>query len=768
VAGRRREHPATWAVTYSGPGKLDNDEVRRAHLANPPPPRPLEPIPMPRPTSGLVALPLLSAILLLAVTGVPASAGTPEGLQAAPARADTLPRDPLPGDTIDPIPVPGVVVNILRSPVRMDRAPFAVSVIREEMRDRGRSASSIEEALHGLPGVQVQNRFNAAVGEQISVRGFGARSQFGVRGIRVFVDGIPATLPDGQSSLDHLDLGSLGRVEALRGPGAAMYGNASGGVLNFQTRSPSEAPIRQEIRFVEGDHGMRRLQATTSGTLDERDYLVSFSRYDWDGFRTRIGGSPGDVYGQTFREQVNATFRTPLFGGEMRLVANHLWLDAENPGSLSRADFELGDRRAFPGNVNQRTGKTVRQTQGGVSWSGPLGGRGLELSLYGVRRDLSNPIPAAIVDLDRVAGGIRALLRTDQMGPTGSIWWAVGFEVDVQNDERFNFRNQGGERGDLTLDQEEQVLGGAVFVQALLPINDVLDVMTGLRYDRIRFRADDRFPRGPEDPVGTGARTLDSASPSFGLHASFDRALGVYMNLSTAFETPTTTELANRPDGAGGFNPDLDPQVGITGELGARGLLGDVAAWELSVFHTALHNELVPFEVETAPGRTYFRNSGRSQREGVEAALQFSPDPAVSTRFVVSTNRARFRTYTVGDQDFSGNRVPGVAPWRAEAILRVGPGRWYAELRGESVAAIPANDANDAQAEIPARRLLDARFAIHDVRVLRVELSPFLGVTNVFDRAYVSSVAVNAFGGRFFEPGPGRSLYVGASLAVSR
>jgi iron complex outermembrane recepter protein len=723
---------------------------------------------MPRPTPRLVALPIATAILLVPTGDVHGVTGSPEGFQAAPPRADTLPREPLPGDTIDPIPVPGVVVNILRSPVRMDRAPFAVSVIREEIRERGRSASSIEEALHGLPGVQVQNRFNAAVGEQISVRGFGARSQFGVRGIRVFVDGIPATLPDGQSSLDHLDLGSLGRVEALRGPGAAMYGNASGGVLNFQTRSPSEAAIRPEVRFVHGDHGMRRLQATTSGTLDGREYLVSLSRYDWDGFRTRTGGSPGDVYGQALREQVNAIFRSPLAGGELRLVANHLWLDAENPGSLSRADFDLGDRRAFPGNVNQRTGKTVRQTQGGISWAGPLGARELELSLYGVRRDLSNPIPAAIVDLDRLAGGVRAMLRTDQMGSTGSIWWAVGFELDVQNDARFNFRNQGGERGDLTLDQEEQVLGGAVFVQALLPINDVLDVMTGLRYDRIRFRADDHFPRAPEDPVGTGARTLDSASPSFGLHASFDRALGVYMNLSTAFETPTTTELANRPDGAGGFNPELDPQVGITGELGARGLLGDVAAWEFSFFHTSLYNELVPFEVETAPGRTYFRNSGRSQREGIEAALQFSPDPAVSTRFVLSTNRARFRTYTVGEQDYSGNRIPGVAPWRGEAILRVGPGRWYTELRGEAIAAIPANDANDSEAEIPSRRLLDARFAVHDVRVLGAELSPFVGVTNLFDRAYVSSVAVNAFGGRYFEPGPGRSLYVGASLAVSR
>lgn len=707
----------------------------------------------------------------------PASEPAETRIQAGMVRADALPTDTIPTDTIrgdtlpaarlDPIRLPGVIVSILRSPVRVDRAPFAVSVIDEEVLQRGRSASSIEEALHGLPGVQVQNRFNDAVGEQISIRGFGARAGFGVRGIQVIVDGIPATLPDGQSTLDHLDLGSLGQVEALRGPGAALYGNAAGGVLNFRSRAPSTARIRQEVRWVQGEDGMTRLQGTTSGTLGETRYLVSLSRYERDGFRTRIGGLPGEVYGASLREQVNATLATPLFGGEVRVTLNHLELAAENPGSLTRADFDLGDRRAFPGNVNQRTRKDVTQSQAGVGWDGPIGGtRALELSVYGIRRDLWNPIPGAIVQVDREAAGVRGVLRTEQAGDAGNLWWAVGVESDLQLDDRLNFRNVAGEAGDRTLDQRERVVGGAVFVQALLPINEVVDVMTGLRYDRIRFSANDRFPRGPEDPVDSGARTLDSASPSFGIHAAFDRALGAWLNLSTAFETPTTTELANRPDGAGGFNPELEPQVGITGELGLRGLLGEVAAWELVYFNTVLYNELIPFEVEGAPGRRFFRNSGRSTRDGFEATLQLSPDPAVQGRVTLSTNRARFREYMVGDQDFSGNRVPGIAPHRVEGILRLGPGSWFAEVRGEAMGAIQGNDANDPGAESPSRRLLDLRAGANEVGWGGVRFSPFVGVTNVFDVAYVSSVAVNAFGGRHFEPGPGRGVYLGASLAL--
>jgi outer membrane receptor protein involved in Fe transport len=164
----------------------------------------------------------------------------PDRVDPLSPAADTL-RDAPAGDTLAPIRLEGVLVDILRSPIRTGASPYAVSVLGEELGTRGRSDASIEEALHGLPGVQVQNRFNDAVGEQISIRGFGARSGFGVRGIQVVVDGIPATLPDGQSSLDHLDLGSLGRVEALRGPGAALYGNAAGGVLTFDTRSPSDS-----------------------------------------------------------------------------------------------------------------------------------------------------------------------------------------------------------------------------------------------------------------------------------------------------------------------------------------------------------------------------------------------------------------------------------------------------------------------------------------------------------------------------------------------
>ena len=677
---------------------------------------------------------------------------------------DTLPRPPHP-DSI--IPLRELVVDILRSPMQLDETPFAVSVLGNELWTTGRSESSIEEALQGLPGVQIHNRFNDAVGERISIRGYGARSEFGVRGVKILVDGIPATLPDGQSTLDHLDLGSLGRVEALRGPGSALYGNASGGVLSFESRLPANAHLRQEFRMIQGDHDYQRRQSTTSGRLGEVGYMVNLARYEFGGYRTNPLGEEGLTYGTSQRDHLNAQLHSPFLGGQLRFTANAMEMEAENPGAVSRELLEEGGRPALGFNVTQRSGRDVQQGQAGVRWVGPVAERELELTGYGIGRSLSNPTPVDWIHLNRKAGGFGATLRSEAQGEDGRLWWAAGLDADFQSDHRRIHQNLSGNEGLLLLNQAERVAGGAIFLQAMLPINPILDVLTGLRYDRIHFRASDRMPTESPEHRGVGARTLDSASPSFGFHAGIHDALNFYANLTTAFETPTAGELSTRPDGGRGFNPELEPQVGITTEVGGRGVVASQLAWEAVFFHTTLHNELVPYEVASAPGRRYFRNSGRSQRQGWEVALQYSPSRYFSTRFVVSTNTARFREFSPEEgQDFAGKRVPGLAPYRSEAMIRVGPGSWFAELRGEATGAIPGNDMNTPEAESPAYRLMDVRAGANEVNILGLRLSPFLGVTNLMDTEYNTSVVANAMEGRYFEPGPGRSFYMGSSIAV--
>ena len=679
-----------------------------------------------------------------------------DGLAAQGVPPDTLTRTS--GDTIRLDPVE---VTVFRTPLALSAAPQAISVRGEDELRGARSGAFLEEALQGLPGVQVQNRYNPAVGERVAIRGFGARAQFGVRGLRILVDGIPATLPDGQSTLDHLDIGSLGRVEALRGPASALYGNASGGVLAFQTREPGPEPARIEAETVGGSHGLQRAQLTAMGTVGTTGYLVTASNLRWDGFRSRPQEGAEGTYGETSRQGVNARLIRPLGGGELAFTLNLLELDAENPGSLPADQREMESRPAWGFNTVQQAGKEVSQQQAGLRWEGEAGPWAIDLSTFWIGRHVINPIPSDIIDLDRNAFGVRTQLGRDfEIGPR-TLRLVGGVEADLQLDDRLNFGNSQGERGDLTLDQEETVRGVGLFLQSTLPMGDRGEVMAGLRWDRHDFEAIDRFPRDGTEPDGTGRRTMDAVSPSLGVHLPVGERTDLYASVGSFFETPSTTELANRPDGAGGFNPELDPQRGVSGEVGIRGTLEGMGRWEVTAYRTNLTNELVPFEVPQAPGRTFFRNAGSSYHQGIEATLSTHPLPGVfRTDFTWSWTDARFRNFELDGDALDGNRIPGVAPHRARVLAAWTPADGRVEVAGNYLHRVPVNDRNSESA--PSHLLWDLRVEAPTWATGGgFELAPWAAVTNLMDRTHTASVVVNAFGGRFYEPGPGRSLQLG-------
>jgi iron complex outermembrane recepter protein len=637
-------------------------------------------------------------------------------------------------------------------------APRPIATLAGEDVRGARAGVFLEEAINALPGVQIQNRYNFAVGERLAVRGFGGRAQFGVRGVRVLIDGVPATLADGQTTLDHLDVATLGRVEALRGPAASLYGNAAGGVLHFQTRLPPPERVRPEIFTLSGSNGLLQLRGTAAGSAGGVGYLVSAARIEYAGFRTNPLGDDDDTYGAATRNSVNATLHLP--GGPGRLRASINWLDlaAENPGSLSQALLDEGDRQAFTNNVRQLTRKDVQQSQLGLSWDGPLGSSRVEVAGYGLLRSVDNPIPSDIIHVDRHAYGGRALLEAPLRLAGVNVAAGGGVELDLQTDDRQNYANAAGSRGPLRLDQLERVRAAGVFGYLRVPLAANADASAGVRYDDFHFRATDRFVSAT-DPDDSGSRGMSALSPSVGVTIRPADRLELFGTVSTSFETPSTTELANRPEGAGGFNPELEPQRGTTYEAGIRSVLGRGTSLELTAHHTALQDELVPFEVEGVPGRTYYSNAGRSTHRGFEVALGAAGRHGVSARAAYSYLDATFRTYSRGGTSFDGNRIPGIAPHSLDGVARWAPGRWFAELRGLYRGAVTADDANSAEA--PAYFLVDLRAGAEPIRAGGFELAPVAGVNNVLDRRYVAAVAVNAFGSRFFEPGPPRSAYVG-------
>lgn len=675
------------------------------------------------------------------------------GVAAAIALAAPVPLTGQVEDTTAVVEIPEVVVSVARAPLDLRAAPFAIATSSRSGADRALPGLALDGVLRLVPGVQVDNRYNHALGERISVRGMGARAQFGVRGVKVVFDGIPATLPDGQTALGHVDPAFVQEVEVIRGPASGLWGNAAGGVIQFATAFPPSAGARHVLGLTTGSHGFLRAGLESAGRSADGAYVVHASRLGYGGYREFNRA-------RSLRAHLRVMHR--LGPGELQVVAGAVDYDARNPGSLSAEAMREAPDRAFPNNVRQRTGERGAQEQAGLAWTGatPIGL--VEWSAYGVRREIENPIPPQIIALARLAGGSRAAVHAARAVGTATLRWSLGLEAAVQRDDRRNFANLEGERGPVTLDQIERVTDLATFGQ-LAVSSGGLTAVAALRQDRYRFSAADRLVTG-ENPDDSGSRRLQALSPAIGVAAEVSPRLTMYANATTSFETPTTTELANRPDGAGGFNPELDPQRTRSLELGARATPGTRASLELAVFRLRVVDALIPYEVEAAPGRQFFRNAGSAVHQGLEIAA--AADAGRGTRVTVSYafTDARFREFTVRDVDHSGNRVPGVSPHRLDAsVSRRAPAGWSVGLDAAFRSATPVDDANAHEAG--GYLLLDAGGTL-PFRVAGSRTELVLGVTNLTDRLYASSFVVNAFGGRFYEPGPGRAAYVGLTMAV--
>jgi len=675
--------------------------------------------------------------LLAAVLAAPAAAAPPAAAQAT-VEPDTL-----------AVEVEPLIVRALPFTIADRVVPFALSHVRIDGSDLTRPGAGLGEALRGVPGLQVDDRHTDALGDRIVLRGFGARSAFGVRGVRVLIDGHPATFADGQTDVGRLDLALLDGAQVLRGPASSLYGNAAGGVLLLETvRPPIEGTDAAAAGAVDSDGG-RRAHGRVGGRNAGIGWLASVSHRWGDGFRD---------FSESDRTHVALDAAAALGTGSLRVTGGWLDYDARNPGALSLAQLRDDRSAANSFNVAQATGEIARQATLTARGKWPTRLGALEIGAYATDRSIENPIPPAIIDLDRLAGGARALLRPR----VGTVELALGASIDAQRDDRLNFDNDGGTRGARTLDQRETVRTGALFGHALLPVGSRTTLMAGARWDAFRFAADDRFTAG--DPDDSGTRTMNALSPSLGVSLRLAGDGLLYANLATAFETPTTTELANRPDGAGGLNPQLDPQRALSLELGARAEIGPTDA-SLAVYATRVRDALVPFEVPGAPGRQFYRNAGSADHRGLEFALQSDAGAPLRWRAAYAWTVASFDKFATASADYAGNRVPGVAPHRVEGELRAPVGPLVARLSALYSAGMWVDDANSARTN--AYALVDAGVEA-PLRVGPAGLTLSAGLENLLDQDYVGSVVVNAFGGRYYEPGPGRTLWLGLRLESSR
>lgn len=650
------------------------------------------------------------------------------------------------------VTLPEITIDAARATETAASAPFAVSVMARAPEEVAyQPALSLQDVVGHLPGVWINDRGHFAQGERISIRGLGWRSAFGVRGVQVVLDGIPLTLPDGQTFEEIVEPSLIHRAELVRSPSSRFWGNASGGVLFLSTRRAAGEPSLR-ARALAGSYGARQLFAEAALPLDGHTWQAFVSTVEQEGYRE---------YSEGARTRAGVQGRLSLGGNwTLGMTSALVYQDTENPSSLTREQMDQNPRQARPDFVAAQAQKESIQGQVGLRLRRPVGGGEVSASAYGLIRDLTNPLPFAYVAYLRHSGGGRVAVQQTH----GRLSWGVGAEAAVQHDDRQNWNTVDGRRGDdRQLDQVETVTEAAVSGYGRVDLTDRLQVSAGLRGTSVHFQNDDNLLVSDDPALNgdqSGSRTLSAWSPSVGLSYQWGGTL-LFTNYSTAFETPTTTELVNRPDATGGFNDTLEPQHTRGVEVGARG--GWPAAgfrYELALYRMRIDDALIQVGTNEA-GREFYGNVGENLHQGVEVSASWRPVSAVQAQLSYTGNRL---AYT--NDDLDGNRLPGVPDHRIYVTAR---GTWsglWSRLGVEAASGYYVDDQNTETARTDGYAVVDLTLGHEGIAIGGARVQPFVSVENLFDERYVGSVVVNAFGGRYYEPAAGRALHAGVNVGL--
>lgn len=624
---------------------------------------------------------------------------------------------------------------------------------------------NLSELTSTAPGLQIRERQNYAQDLQLSVRGFGSRSTFGVRGVRILVDGIPATMPDGQGQAATAMLRAAERIELLRGPAAQLYGNAAGGVLQVFTAQPPLAPAapvaRASVGF--GGDGQREAGFTLGAGGSMFGGLLDVSQFETDGYRDHGAARRRQLNGRLLFKPDGAT----TVNGILNLFDQPL---AQDPLGLTRAQFEDDPRQAASVASLFDTRKSVGQQQAGVVVEHkPDAANTLQARLYAGRRQVRQYLAfsgaaatssGGVIDLDNDYGGVgfswTHLTRLNGL----PLQWTIGAEADTLDQKRRGYVNENGRAGALRRDELDEADNLDLFGQAEWMFSPQWKLAAGLRASRVRLSVDDRYVNAAS-PDDSGDVEYRHASPMLGLVWHGGEAWNVYANVGRGFETPTLAEAAYR---SGGTGPNLElaaarsrqAEVGLKWRGGAHLL-------DLAVFTARSRDEIVPLATEG--GRSIYQNVDRVQRRGMEAAWRHDGG-RFATQLAWTLLDARFlRGYAGADGALvaAGNRMPGTprhslfarAEYRAASDVRVGAG-----MRAESRTWV--DDRNSEASPGYAVFHLDAS---REIRAGRTRWFIFGRLDNLFDRHYAGSVIVNDGNRRYYEAAPGRRLFVGIRVA---
>lgn len=672
-------------------------------------------------------------------------------------------------ETLDRLP--RVIVSAAASPDDPGQVPASIDVLSVDASRSAQPGLGLSELLGQVPGVTARNRQNYAQDEQISIRGYGARATFGVRGVRVYSDDIPGSMPDGSGQVSHFSIDAADRLEVLRGPFSALYGNSSGGVIALYS-APGGPETLWRGTLHAGSNDFWRAAISGRGQAGAMGYNLVLSRFSTDGWRE---------HSQAQRDAGNVRLDWQFDGSrQLTLIANAIDMpDVQDPLGLTWEQVQSDPRQTTAVAEQYNTRKSIRQSQGGAIYRQELAeGHSLRLLGYGGTRDVTQylAIPISAQNSPTHSGGAIDL-ATDYHG--GDVRWqfdgqwagrpvamTAGLSADRQSQTRRGYENHLdgilGVEGRLRRDEDNRVAGSDQYVQVDWRFADRWSLLAGARHSRIAFRSDDRYITAT-NPDDSGRVTYSDTTPVTGLMFHAGSGLRLYASHGRGFETPTFAELSYRADGGAGLAFNLKPAQSRNHEVGAKWRPNADFSLEAALFRADTDDELAV--ARNSGGRSSYQNVAGARRQGMELALDARLSEALSARLAYTRVEATFRSafltctgtpcVTPATPVAAGSPIPGVPRSQIHARLGWEQADWRAALDLSRLGTTVVNDT--ATQTAPASTLLGLE-ASREFGPLRL----FARIDNLADRDWIGSVIVNDGNGRYFEPGPGRTWNLGA------
>jgi iron complex outermembrane recepter protein len=669
---------------------------------------------------------------------------------------------------------------IVVTPTRIEQSsfdlPVSIDAFNKEQIQQGQSQVNLSETLMRAPGIVANTRQNYAQDLQISIRGFGARSTFGIRGIRLYADGIPLTMPDGQGQAANIDLSSARQIEVMRGPFSALYGNSSGGVISVFTEDGPQDFTMTGSAWA-GSFGSSRVGLKAGGQQGLVNYIFDVSRFDTDGFRDHSAATRDTANGKV---RLNISEDTSV-----TVIANYLnQPDTQDPLGLTRTQLqqnrEQAGSTATTSAIAQNTRKAIENSQAGAVLEHKVSSEdSFRILGYAGKRTVLQflaivPPGSGVVDLNRDFEGVdmRWTRQTEVAGRPFTV--TGGLNYDVLNEVRKGFRNVNGDIGALTRNEDDKVFDFDQYVQAQWDVTDRWSVSGGVRHSTVQFSSEDHFIT-PTNGDDSGSIQFSDTTPVAGVVFKLTPVLNLYANVGKGFETPTFAELAYKSVAATstGLNFGLKPAESTNYEIGAKTYIGTSTRLNAAIFKTDTKNEIVV--LLNNGGRSVFQNVDRSRREGFELAVDSKFGNGFTGLLSYTYLNAKFEnsfltcgtstTCTVPNINVpNGNKIPGVPANSVYGELgwSYNPFGFATALEAHWVDKVFTNDLNSESAD--AYTLVNLR-AGFEQKAGSWKIYEFARVDNILDKQYVGSVIVNASNGQYYEPAPGRSYTAGGSVS---